>query len=143
VSRHRSRGSPVARAAIDPCAVALIHALILALLSVRINFGIHDCCGPKENVTQAQYVKNLGIIYTAARAALTPGGKILWVSTTPVPVVGTAPQEYTCGRTGTDFNGCVDSYNAAALALLGSKPDVHVLDLNAAVSAVCGKPYST
>ena len=111
-------------------------------MCVRINFGIHDCCGPKENVTKAQYIKNLGIIYSAAHTALAPGGKILWVSTTPVPTVGTAPQAFTCQRSGADFNGCVDSYNAAALALLGSKPDVEVLDLNAAVSAVCGKPYA-
>ena len=45
----------------------------------------HDCCAPSENVTEAQYVKNLGVIYEAAHAALAPGGKILWVSTTPAP----------------------------------------------------------
>ena len=39
------------------------------------------------------------------------------------------------------FNTCVDDYNAAALALLGSKPDVEVCDLNAAVVEVCGKGY--
>jgi hypothetical protein len=33
----------------------------------------------------------------------------------------------------------LDDYNVAALALLGSKPDVVVCDLNAAVTAVCGK----
>jgi hypothetical protein len=38
--------------------------------------------------------------------------------------------------------GCVDSHNAAALSLLGGKPDVQALDLNGAVSAVCGKPYA-
>ena len=107
---------------------------------ITINFGIHDCCGPTENVTKAQYVQNLGVIYNAAHTALAPGGTILWVSTTPVPTVGVAPQKFTCGRTGADFNGCVDDYNAAALTLLGGKPDVQVLDLNDAVSAVCGKP---
>ena len=109
---------------------------------ITMNFGIHDCCPPKANVAQTWYVKNLGVIYEAARAALAPGGKILWVSTTPVPTAdGAAPQPFTCGRSGPDFNTCIDDYNAAALTLLGSKPDVKVLDLNGAVSAVCGKPY--
>ena len=108
-----------------------------------VNFGIHDCCPPKENVTKAQYLKNLGAIYEVAAAALAPGGKILWVSTTPVPTVGSAPQSFTCGLSGSAFNGCVDDYNTAALALLGGKPNVEVLDLNAAVSDVCGKPYES
>ena len=85
------------------------------LLTLRVLLlGIHDCCPPKENVTQMTYVKNLGIIYEAARAALAPGGKILWVSTTPVPTAdGAAPQPFTCGRSGHDFNTCIDDYNAA------------------------------
>ena len=103
---------------------------------ITMNFGLHDCCLPKENVTQTQYVSNLGSIYRAARAALAPGGKILWVSTTPV-----SSQPGTCGRSGAAFNSCIDDYNAAAVALLGGRPDIEVLDLNGAVSAVCGKPY--
>ena len=64
------------------------------------------------------------------------------MSTTPVPTAdGAAPQSFTCGRSGPDFNKCIDDYNAGALTLLGSKADVKVLDLNGAVSAVCGKPY--
>ena len=35
------------------------------------------------------------------------------------------------------------SYNAAAVKLLGAKPDVEVLDLNGAVSAVCGASFFT
>jgi hypothetical protein len=54
-----------------------------------------------------QYVKNLGAIYETAHAALAPGGKILWVSTTPVPTVGAAPQAFTCGRSGAAFNTCI------------------------------------
>ena len=34
------------------------------------------------------------------------------------------------------------SYNAATVKLLGAKPDVEVLDLNGAVSAVCGAETS-
>ena len=108
------------------------------------SFGIHDCCptpdhGTIENTTEAEYVKNLGDIYAVARSALSPGGKILWVSTTPVPTVDSGGLQ--CGLSGADFNRCVDERNTAALALLGSKPGVAVLDLNAAVAAVCGKPY--
>lgn len=94
-------------------------------------------------MTQAVYTKNLGVIYTAASKALSPGGKILWVSTTPVPTVGTQPHPFTCGRSGSSFNTCVDDYNGAALTLLSGKPDVKVLDLNEAVSVVCGKPYES
>ena len=65
----------------------------------------HDCCAPSENVTEAQYVKNLGVIYEAAHAALAPGGKILWVSTTPAPTDGKFP---VCTLSGSEFNGCVD-----------------------------------
>ena len=36
----------------------------------------------------------------------------------------------------------MDDYNAAALELLGAKPDVQVADLNAAVLDVCGKGYT-
>ena len=58
----------------------------------------HDCCAPSENVTEAQYVKNLGVIYEAAHAALAPGGKILWVSTTPAPTDGKFPVCTLSGR---------------------------------------------
>ena len=109
------------------------------------SFGIRDCCGPTENVTQAAtYARNLGVIYEKASKALATGGKLLWVSTTPVPSVGSmAAQSFTCGRSGTAFNKCVDDYNSAANELLGGKADVRVLDLNGAVSAVCSKPYET
>ena len=60
------------------------------------------------------------------------GGKILWVSTTPVPLAGT-----------TVNSSCIDEYNAATVQLLQGKPDVAMLDLNGAVSTVCGKGYET
>ena len=85
---------------------------------------------------KADYVRNLAVIYEAAHAALAPGGKIVWVTTTPHSVTQTD-----CGITGAAFNTCIDDYNAAALALMGAKPDVEVCDLNAAVVAVCGKNY--
>ena len=85
---------------------------------------------------KADYVKNLGTIYEAAHNSLAKGGKIVWVTTTPHSTTATD-----CGITGAAFNSCIDDYNAAALALLGAKPDVEVCDLNAAVTAVCGKGY--
>jgi len=45
---------------------------------ITINFGIHDCCpggdGRKTGVKvpKADYVKNLGVIYDSAHAALAP-----------------------------------------------------------------------
>ena len=110
-----------------------------------MNFGIHDCCPggdgrkPGVIVPKADYVANLAAIYKTASQALAPGGKILWVSTTPVPT-GQNPAG-TCGIAGTAFNGCVDDYNAAALQLLADKPDVAVLDLNGAVNNACSKGY--
>jgi hypothetical protein len=88
-------------------------------------------------VPKADYIKNLGVIYDAAHASLAPGGSIVWVTTTPHSTTQTD-----CGITGAAFNKCIDDYNAAALALLGAKPDVKVCDLNAAVTAVCGKNYT-
>lgn len=111
--------------------------------AITINFGIHDCCPggdgrqPGVNVPLKDYVANLAIIYGKASKALAPGGKILWVSTTPHSVA-----QPDCGLTGTAFNQCIIDYNAAALKLLKSKPDVEVLDLNAAVNQVCGTGYS-
>ena len=116
---------------------------------ITLNFGIHDCCPggdgrpAGQNVPRAAYLANLAAIYAAASKALAPGGKIVWVSTTPVRDDGSAtvPQHELCNMTGAAFNGCIDDYNAGALALLGAKPDVEHLDLNAAVRAVCGATY--
>ena len=115
---------------------------------ITINFGIHDCCPGGDgramgvSVPLPDYLKNLAVVYAAASNALAPGGKILWVSTTPVPDLQPGkPQSFTCNITGSAFNACVDAYNAAALRLLGSHPDVTVLDLNAAVLKTCGKGY--
>ena len=63
---------------------------LLHMPVITMNFGIHDCCpggdGRKPGITVslAEYIKNLAIIYETASAALAPGGKILWVTTTPV-----------------------------------------------------------
>ena len=114
---------------------------------VTMNFGIHDCCPGGDgrpagaDVPLADYIKNLGIIYETASQALAPGGKIVWVTTTPVPTGMSVSS--TCGISGAAFNTCVDDYSDAALKLLGLKPDVIVADLHNAVLDVCGAGYKT
>ena len=49
---------------------------------LQMNFGLHDCWS-QQKVAPADYTKNLEAIYEAAHAGLAPGGKILWVPTTP------------------------------------------------------------
>jgi hypothetical protein len=118
-----------------------LHSL-MPMADGRLRAGIHDCCPGGDgrlagvNVPEAEYVKNLGEIYAKASKALAAGGKIVWVTTTPHSL---AQQD--CGITGAQFNTCIDTYNSAALALLGPKGDVAVADLNAAVTSVCGKGY--
>ena len=112
-----------------------------------MNFGLRDCCpgggGPPAgaDVPLADYIRNLGVVYEAASRALAPGGRIVWVTTTPVP--SGMPVSSTCGVSGAAFNTCVDGYNGAALKLLGPKPDVVVADLHSAVLDVCGVGYKT
>jgi len=111
---------------------------------ITINFGIHDCCPggdgrpPGQNVPKAEYIKNLNTIFEAASGSLAPGGKIVWVTTTPVS--NTFP---VCNLTGDAFNQCVDEYNQAALELAASRKDIVVADLNEAVRDVCGQDYAT
>jgi hypothetical protein len=102
---------------------------------ISFNFGIHDCwCGP-ECVNATAYKSNLEYIYTAASAALAPGGKVVWTSTTPIaqncslhgprgPCYGVQP-------------ACVANYNKIAFELLASKPDVLVNDVYNRVLDVC------
>ena len=54
--------------------------------AISFNWGLHDIC-PKlyENVTRAEYTANMKQIIGKLRGGLAPGGKIVWVSTTPVP----------------------------------------------------------
>ena len=114
---------------------------------ITMNFGIRDCCPGIDGLTAgvgvplADYIRNLGLIYETASQALAPGGKIVWVTTTPVPTG--MPVSSTCGVSGAAFNTCVDDYNDAALKLLGLKPDVIVADLHNAVLDVCGAGYKT
>jgi hypothetical protein len=120
--------------------MAVLVAVVSSLNS--INFGIHDCCPGGDgrakgvNVPKTDYIQNLATIYEAAHSSLAPNGSIVWVTTTPHSTT-----QADCGLTGQAFNACIDDYNAAALELLGKKPDVKVCDLNAAVVSVCGKGY--
>ena len=116
---------------------------------ISINFGLHDCGCRKSNnhsvrpapvescsgnlrfgrdVSAAAYATNLLKVYEAASAALNPGGKIVYVPTTPG---GEA-----CNSTVS--NPCIRDVNAIAQRVLGGKPDVVMADLHAAVTKACG-----
>eukprot|EP00039_Didymoeca_costata_P007220 m.97503 g.97503 ORF g.97503 m.97503 type:complete len:496 (+) comp13597_c0_seq2:101-1588(+) len=108
---------------------------------VAFNFGIHDCW-KQQFVNSTEYAKNLEIIYDAAHKSLTPQGKVVWTSTTPIahncslPNTGKGP----CYGVQPD---CVTEYNNIALATLGSKPDLVINDLYSEVNHVCGLNFTT
>lgn len=93
-------------------------------------------------MSKADYVKNLAIIYEVAHGALAEGGKIVWVTTTPISggaAKGAPGSEGTgCNQWG-NFSSCIDDYNAAANGVFAGKADVVTADLNAAVRDVCGQ----
>ena len=116
---------------------------------VSIHFGLHDCGCRKSNnhsvtlapiescsgnlrfgrdVSAADYATNRLKVYEAASAALNPGGKIVYVPTTPG---GEA-------HNSTVSNPCIRDVNAIAQRVLGGKPDVVMADLHAAVTKACG-----
>lgn len=112
---------------------------------ITMNFGIHDCCPggdgrqAGQTVSKADYVKNLESIYSVLHRSLAKDGKILWITTTPI---GAGAAGVCCGNgTSYDFPGCIDIYNQAAAAVFADKPDVEIVDLNAAVHGVCGHKY--
>merc|ERR1712194_83190 len=70
-----------------------------------------------------------------AQAALVPGGKIVWTTTTPI------------SSNLSSYPGCTTAhgieYNAIALDVFGDKPDVVINDLHFAVNKVCGVNYTS
>ena len=54
--------------------------------AISFNWGLHDIC-PKlyAPVSRTEYAENVRAIVTKLSAGLTARGKIVWVSTTPVP----------------------------------------------------------
>jgi len=104
---------------------------------ITMNFGIHDCC---NQVSKADYITNLKEIYDTASKSLAPNGSIVWVTTTPHAVMSGYSD---CNLTGSQFNDCVNDYNAAAFELMSAKANVVVCDLNKAVNSVCTKGYET
>jgi len=67
-----------------------------------------------------------------ARRALAPGGKIVWVETTP-----TGANRYNIS------NSCVSVYNGIAALLFANKTDVATADLYGAVTGVCGQGFTS
>ena len=53
---------------------------------ISLNWGLHDIC-PKlyAPVSRTEYAENLRAIVAKLGRGLAPGGRIVWVSTTPVP----------------------------------------------------------
>jgi hypothetical protein len=100
---------------------------------IALNFGLHDCCdaGHTKPIPPANYSANLAEVYSKARKALAPGGKILWVETTPV----SATNRFNIK------NSCVKEYNGLAAKLFANKTDAVTCDLNQAVTSVCGDDF--
>ena len=57
---------------------------------VTLNSGIHDCWA-RQFVNETAYVANLLQMHSKISAALSPTGKMLWVSTTPIASNCSAP----------------------------------------------------
>lgn len=90
-------------------------------------------------MSKADYLENLESIYEAAHSSLAPGGKVVFVTTTPISQLTEANTAKT--KPGYSFSGCIKEYNAAAVELLSAKADVVVADLHSAVTRVCGDTY--
>jgi len=53
---------------------------------ISMNWGMHDICPTYYRpIPRIEYEANLLIMHAKLAAALNPGGKVLWVSSTPVP----------------------------------------------------------
>ena len=100
---------------------------------IALNFGLHDCCdaGHTKPIPAANYSANLAEVYSKARNALAPGGKLLWVETTPVSSTNRFNIK----------NSCVKEYNGLAAKLFANTTDVVTCDLNQAVTGVCGDDF--
>ena len=92
---------------------------------VLSSFGAADCAAGVQYQYHANYVQK---IYDAAKAALAPGGTILWTTSPPS---GTGVLEVD--------PACVAKQDAAALKVLAGK--VTVRDFAAALGGVCGKSF--
>ena len=53
---------------------------------IHFNWGLHDIdAGMYANVSLDEYAENMEVLYGKLKAALIPGGKLIWATTTPVP----------------------------------------------------------
>eukprot|EP01052_Picozoa_sp_SAG31_P033755 SAG31_NODE_3857_length_3815_cov_2.961518_3_plen_607_part_00 len=93
---------------------------------IALNFGLLDCL-PSASPLAMEYVTNLEAVYHVARAGLAPGGKILWLPTTPVSTNNSLRINASC----------VSTANALASKLFAPKPDVVIGDLDIVLAGVC------
>jgi hypothetical protein len=113
---------------------------------ISYQFGLHDLALDNERLepstTYATYLTNI----TKRIAAAAPQAKLLWVTTTPVPLGIDGYCNKTNGEGGCPPRAQKDPpiYNAAAqLAIAKSGvPGVTTLDLNAVVTHKCGANYT-
>lgn len=104
---------------------------------ISVNFGIHDTW-EHQYVPPKSYGENLVRIFTAAKAALTAGGKLIWTSTTPISSNCTG-----CGDGTTTAH--VVEYNAIARTAFENVvgPEIGLVnDLHGEVNAVCGVNFT-
>ena len=99
-------------------------------------------------MNETAYTANILAIYNKIHAALAPGGKVVWVTTTPIAANQSTPSPDKPFGPGNGKcygvqDACVAAYNAAVLKLLGSKSDVVVADVYSAVKGVCGEHFQT
>jgi hypothetical protein len=113
---------------------------------VSVNFGLHDLSYSNERVEVELYGQMLADIATRI-AKKAPQAKLLFATTTPVPLGSMNPCKTPPGETCS--GGCPPRksedpprYNKVALeALEATGLDYTVLDLNEMVTKKCGKEY--
>ena len=91
--------------------------------------GFHEL---SHKVDRTDYVANLAAVYATASAGLAPGGKIIWIQTTPTSTNNSFHIE----------NSCVKDYNDLAAKLFQNRTDCVIADLYSAVTGVCGQVFS-
>jgi acyl-CoA thioesterase-1 len=92
---------------------------------IHFNWGLHDAKLPPEGVRHSPpdvYEKNLRQLVTRLRAT---GAKLIWATTTPVPMGGNLAPDRRFGS--------VDTYNAIAARVM-AEMGVATNDLNAAIT---------
>ncbi len=113
---------------------------------ITFQFGLHDLALDNERVEPALYGRLFANI-TERLAVAAPMAKLIWVTTTPVPLGIAGACNKTTGRGGCPPRRASDPpvYNAAAAAAVAGTSvaaKVEILDLYSRVVAKCGTNYT-